>query len=339
ESPTVLTAPPTGVAGALPSIFFFDPGYQNPEVHQASAGFERQLTDDLVLAVGYMFVAGRHLQRARDYNIGTPVPAQVPLLGGGSGTIQPVPTLRPFPHLARLLRVESTAESTYNGGTVELRKRFGGKVQANLAYRLGKVKDTKPDATGVVPGNAGDDAKYASNPADFEADRAPGDLDQRHRLVFSGYWDLDYFKSSGGALKAICGGWHVSWISTIEGGLPYSRRITNDVNRDQNPSNDIVPGFRNSERLPAQYNTDLRLSKRMPLGPRARLELIGEGFNIFNQTNVTARQSAYYNFTNGVLVPQTNLANPRLNFGTDSGATIGPDQNARVVQLAAKVTV
>ena len=139
-------------------------------------------------------------------------------------------------------------------------------------------------------------------------------------------------------LKAILGGWHVSWISTIETGLPYTRKIANDVNRDQNPSNDIVPGFRNSERLPTQYNTDLRLSKRIPLGARARLELIGEAFNVFNQTNVTARQSTYYNFTSGMLVPQQNLANPRLNFGTDSAATIGPDQNARVVQLAAKVT-
>jgi outer membrane receptor protein involved in Fe transport len=336
--PTVLTAPPTGVAGALPSIFFFDPSYQNPEVHQASAGFERQLKDDLVVAVGYMFVAGRDLQRTRDYNIGTPVPTPVPILGGGSVTIQQFPTVRPFTSFARILRFESTAESTYNGLTAELRKRFGGRMQASLAYTLGKVTDTKPDATAVVPGNAGDDAKYVSNPADFEADRAPGDLDQRHRLVFSGYWDMDYFKGSSGATKALLGGWHLSWISTIESGLPYSRKISNDVNRDQNPSNDIVPGFRNSQRLPTQYNTDLRLSKRIPLGSRARLELIGEGFNIFNQTNVTSQQTAYYNFTNGVLVPQTNLANPRLNFGTDSGATIGPDQNARVVQLAAKVT-
>ncbi len=189
-----------------------------------------------------------------------------------------------------------------------------------------------------MPGNAGDDAKYVSNPADFEADRAPGDLDQRHRLVFSGVWDMDYFKSSGGATRALFGGWQMSWIWTIESGLPYTRKISNDVNRDQNPSNDIVPGFRNSERLPTMYNTDFRLTKRIPLGSRLQLDLIGEGFNLFNHTNVSARQQAYYNFTNGVLVPQTNLSNPRLNFGADSAAQIGPDQSARIIQLAAKVT-
>src|SRR5262249_10761006 len=207
ESPTVLTAPPTGVAGALPSIFFFDPGYQNPEVHQASAGFERQLTDDLALAVGYMFVAGRKLQRTRDFNIGTPVPTEIPVLGGGSVTIQQFPTAWPFTNFARILRFESTAESTYNGLAVELWEGFGRGLQATLAYTLGKVTDTKPDAPAVVPGNPGDDAKYVSNPAGFEADRAPGDLDQRHRLVFSGIWDIDYVKGSGALTRALLVGW------------------------------------------------------------------------------------------------------------------------------------
>jgi outer membrane receptor protein involved in Fe transport len=337
--PSVLAGPPTGVAGAVPSIFFFDPDYQNPEVHQASAGIERQIANDLVVSVGYMFVAGRKLQRTRDFNVGTPVPTNIPVLGGGSATIQQFPTARPFSNFARILRFESTAESTYNGLAVEVRKRFGGKVQAALAYTLGKVTDTKPDATAVVPGNAGDDAKYVSNPADFEADRAPGDLDQRHRLVFSGYWDMDYFKSSGGVTRALLGGWQLSWISTIETGLPYSERITgSDVNRDQNPSNDIVPGSRNDHRLPSQYNTDLRLAKRIPLGPRLRLDVIGEAFNLFNTTNVTAQQSAFYNYNGIALVPQQNLSNPRLNFGTDSAATLLFEPNSRVVQLAAKLT-
>src|SRR4029453_14586691 len=195
------------------------------------------------------------------------------------------------------LRFESTAESTYNGLSVEVRKRFAGKVQAALAYTFGKVPATKPDPTAAVP----------------------GELGQGHRLVFSGYWDMDYFKSSGGVTRALLGGWQLSWISTIETGLPYSERITGtDVNRDQNPSNDIVPGSRNSHRLPTQYNTDLRLAKRIPLGPRLRLDPIGQAFNLFNTTNVTAQQSAFFNYNGTALVPQQNLSNPRLNFGADS---------------------
>ena len=98
--PAVLGAPPTGVAGVVPSIFFFDPDYQNPEVHQASAGFERQLTDDLVVSVGYMFVAGRKLQRTRDFNVGTPVPTDIPVRAGRAGDHPAVPH-RPALHELR----------------------------------------------------------------------------------------------------------------------------------------------------------------------------------------------------------------------------------------------
>jgi outer membrane receptor protein involved in Fe transport len=336
--PANLSAPPAGLAGGKPNIFFFDPDYQNPEVHQASAGIERQIGRDLAVSVSYLFVAGRKLQRTRDFNIGTPAPTDIPILGGGAVTVDQFPLVRPFTSFNRILRFESTARSNYNGLTAEVRRRFGGKLQASLVYTLGKVKDTKPDATAVVPGNPGDDAKYASNPFDLEADYASGDVDQRHRLVFSGYWDLGYWKGRSGATRALLDGWALAWISTVESGLPYSERITNDVNRDGNPSNDIVPGSRNTHRLPTLYNTDLRLVKAIPLGPKARLELIGEAFNIFNHTNITSQRDTLYNFTNGVLVPQQNLSNPRLNFGADANAQLNFDSNARVVQLAGKIT-
>jgi hypothetical protein len=332
--PNSLPAPPSGVAGVKPSIFFFDPSYENPEVHQASAGIEYALTDDISIGGSYLFVAGRKLQRSRDFNIGAPVPTAIPVAGGGGTvTIQQFPSTRPFTSFDRIIRFESTAESDYNGFTVELKRRFKGHLQASLAYTLGKVTDTNPDATAVVPGNPGDDSKYASNPADFEADNAPGNNDVRHRAVFSGLWDLAYFKDSGSFVKAVLNDWSVSWIASYQTGLPYSDRIANDVNRDGNPSNDIVPGTRNSERLPSQFQIDMRLSRRIPIGPKVRLELIAEAFNMLNSTLITSQRTTFYSFTGGQLVPQANLSNPRLNFGFDSTAA-----DPRIVQIAAKIT-
>ncbi|HVD76143.1 MAG TPA: hypothetical protein VNH43_00975, partial [Vicinamibacteria bacterium] len=230
------------------------------------------------------------------------------------------------------------AKSSYNGLTLEVKKRFRQTLQASLAYTLGKVTDTKPDATAVVPGNAGDDAKHASNPADFEADRAPGDNDVRHRAVFSGYWDLSYWKGSHGVAKAVLDGWSMSWIAAMQSGQPYSERVTNDLNNDGNRFNDIVPGSRNSHQVPTSYNLDMRVSRRIPLGPKARLELIGEAFNVFNHTNISFQRDTLYNFTGGVLVPQLNLSNPRLNFGADSSTQVNFSDTQRFVQLAAKIT-
>ena len=333
--PNKLDAPPGGVS-VKPTIFFFDPDYQNPEVHQASVGVDRQIGTDLAVAVSYLFVAGRNLQRTRDFNIAAPVPTAIPVQGAGPLTIQQFPLVRPFANFTRILRFEGTGRSNYNGLTAEVRKRFGGRLQASLAYTLGKVKDNKPDATAVVPGT--DDAKYASNPFDLDADYAPGDIDQRHRLVLSGVWDLGYWKDASGFTRAVLDGWVLSAIATIESGLPYSQKIVNDVNRDGNTANDIVPGSRNTQRLPTQQNVDLRLVKRVPLGGKARLELIGEAFNLLNRTNVNSRRDAFFNFTNGVLVPQQNLSNPRLNFGADANAQLLFEPNSRVVQLAGKIT-
>ena len=188
-----------------------------------------------------------------------------------------------------------------------------------------------------MPGNAGDDAKYASNPANFEADRAAGDNDVRHRAVFSGYWDLAYWKGSSGVAKALLDGWSMSWIASLQTGQPYSERVANDLNNDGNRSNDIVPGSRNTHRPPTSNNLDLRLSRRIPLG-RTRLELIGEAYNLFNHTNVTFQNATLYNFTAGALVPQLNLSNPRLNFGADNSTQINFGDTRRIVQLAAKIT-
>jgi outer membrane receptor protein involved in Fe transport len=336
--PAVLSAPPTGVAGVRPSIFFFDRDYENPEVHQWSAGIERSLSNDLAVSVSYLGVAGRKLQRTRDFNVAAAVPTAVPITGGSSLTVDRFPTARPFSNFDRILRFESTAESMYNGATLEARKRFSGGLQANLSYTLGKVEDTKPDATAVVPGSAGDDAKYVSNPLDLEADRATGDNDVRHRAVLSGVWDILYFKGSGTAVKALLDGWTISMIATIQSGLPYSERVTNDLNNDGNRFNDIVPGSRNTHRLPTTKNVDLRLSRKIPLGARARLEIIGEAFNLLNSTNITSQRDTLYNFTGTALVPQLNLANPRLNFGNDAGAQINFEDTQRIVQVAAKVT-
>jgi outer membrane receptor protein involved in Fe transport len=335
--PAVLGAPPAGVAGVRPSIFVFDRDYENPEVHQWSAGVEYGLGEDIALAASYLGVAGRKLQRSRDFNVGGQVTTSVPILGGDSLIVNRF-TTRPFANFDRIIQFESTAESTYHGLTLEARKRFRGSLQMNVAYTLGKVEDTKPDATAVVPGNAGDDAKYVSNPLDFEADRAPGDNDVRHRLVWSGYYEPRWGADATGVKRAAVHGWALSWIASAQSGLPYPERVANDLNNDGNRNNDIVPGSRNTHRLPWSRTIDARLSRRIPLGRAARLELIAEAFNLLNSTNITAQQSTLYNFNGTALVPQQNLSNPRLNFGADQSTQVNFEDTQRIVQLAAKVT-
>ena len=260
--PNIFPTLPTGAALPKPTIFVFDPNYEQPEVQQASVGTEYALDNDFAVGASYLYVHGSKLQRSTDINIGTPVPTTVAVQGGGSITVQQFPNARPFTNFGRIIEFQSSAKSEYNGLTLELRKRYNHNWQASFAYTLGKVTDTAPDATAVVPGGS-DDAKFASNPADFNADNAPGNNDQRHRFVFSGVWTLPFFESAGGVKEALLGGWSVSWIATAGSGQPFSEIVSNDLNHDGNTRNDIV-GSRNSHYLP-WARPDLRVSKQIPI--------------------------------------------------------------------------
>jgi hypothetical protein len=297
---------------------------------------EQVLTNDMAIAVNYLYVKGNDLPRSTDINIGTPSIVQVPISTGGTVAVKRYGNDRPFSKFARVIEFQSTADSKYNGLTVELKKRFSHNWQARLAYTLSKVTDNKPDATAVVP-QGSDDAKYASDPQDFGADWAPGDNDVRHRIVLSGVWNMDF---GGGSQNSILGfltsGWTLSGVISYQTGQPYSFTVNGDLNNDGNDRNDRSPGTsRNSERLPSLFSVDPRLSRHIPIGP-VDVELIAEAFNVFNNKNVIGLQTLQYRFANGTLTPTTPLA--VCTGGRGCTAAIAASTGPRIVQVAAKVS-
>lgn len=277
--------------------------------------------------MSYLYVKGTHLQRSIDVNVGTPAPVTLTDDQGNTFTVTRYGTDRPFANFARVIQFQSTAESNYNGVTLELNKRFSNNWQGRLAYTFGKVLDTKPDATAVVPGT--DDAKYASDPRNFDADYAPGDADQRHRLVLSAYWSLPYYRNAGGLEQALFGGWSLSGIVTLASGQPYSPGLPNalasDLNGDQNQRSDRAPGFgRNGQNYPTFLSVDPRITKDIPIGP-VTLQVILEAFNVFNRSNVTGLNTTYYSVSGTKLTTLSTYGAPTLSFGP------------RILQLAAKV--
>ncbi len=337
--PAVYSAVPTGVVLPKPTIFVFDPNFQNPKVQQASFGVERGLTNDLAFSVTYQYVKASDLPRTIDINVSTPTTVTVPVFSAASGTQIGTSTFtrytaRPFSNFARILEFQSSANSQYNGLTLDLQKRFSNNWQLRLAYTYSKVKDDKPDATAVVPGT--DDAKFAQDPLNLHGDWAPGDNDVPHRVVLSGVWSLDsYSQKMGGMSRAILGGWTISGIISWQSGQPYSPVVNTDINNDGNARSDRAPGFaRNSFRLPHQFSVDPRLTKDIGLFAGARLQLIAEAFNLFNESNVTVVRNTYYAVTNTAGVPtKFTLQDGATPFGLPT-TSFGP----RIMQFAAKVT-
>lgn len=330
--PNIYPSLPTGATLPKPTIFAFDPDFENPEVHQASLGVERALTDDISLGLSYQHVQGNNLQRSIDINVGAWDTVTTPIQGGGTATYKRYSNTRPFTNFSRIILFQSSADSRYNGYTVDLNKRFSHNWQARLSYTYSKVEDNKPDATAVVPGGS-DDAKYIQDPLNIDGDWAVGDNDVPHRIVFSGVWDLSgYTQNLAGWQKWVLGGWSISGIANWQSGQPYTATVNTDLNNDGNSRNDRAPGFaRNSFRLPSIFTVDPRITKDIPIWGSAKMQLIAEAFNVFNRSNVSLERNTYYGFTGGQLVPQPNTK--IAGFGSAS-ASAGP----RIIQLAAKIS-
>ena len=305
---------PTGGVLARPSIFYIDKAFANPRVAQANGAIEWSLGRNTSVAATYLFVTGSSLARSIDRNLGSITERTLTIAGSGETSSHHFfGTDRPFQNFQRVIAFESNAESRYHGFTLDLNRRFAGHSMFRVAYTFGRVIDTVPDATAVAPGNVQDDAKYASNPADFEVDRTVGNNDQQHRLVASGVYGL--------------GDWWFSGIFTAQSGQPFSARVNGDVNGDGNARNDLAPGTeRNSLRLPAIAQLDLRVARDIALGRRVRAQLIAEVFNLFNRDNISGVVNVRYGLIGTTLTPNATFGRPIATAGE------------RIGQLAAKIT-
>jgi hypothetical protein len=329
--PNRFSAIPTGV-NALPSnIYVFAPDYVSPYTEQWSFGTEYQLSKDFSLNVTYLGVKGTHLSRTRDINLLPPVQTTIKDDAGQTLSFSRFPG-RLLSHFGRISQFESTGNSRYNGLTIQINKRFAHSFQLLGAYTLSRAIDDNPDATSVVPGNAGDDAKIVDNPLDIRADRGLAINDVRNRFVMSGIWNVgDYAKGvDSRVMRAILSDWSVSGIFTAEAGRPFSAKVGGDLNNDGNRFSDRVPGFkRDSFTGPEFISFDPRITRDIRFGERARLQLIAEAFNVFNRANFTGVNTTLYNLVGSGAT--ASLAR-NVSFGLPTTTT-----DPRIIQIAAKI--
>lgn len=298
--PSVLPSLPS--SGLAPiNLYLFDRNYSQPYVHQGRVSFEREILPNLSLSIAYTVYRGEDLTRTRDANFLAPVirPFTAPTgetLNFDRFNITGV-NARPLTAFSRISLFESTANSFYQGFSVEAKRRLANHFSFIAAYTLSKAKDDKPDQTSVVVGT--DDAKNVQNQFDVSTEYGRSDLDLRHRFVFSPVYETGKFKWSDNAVaQALFSNWVISGILQFQSGFAYSAAVTGDPNNDANTSNDRVAGTkRNQYSTPATYQIDMRLTRTLKFGERYRLTLLGEGFNILNRSNVSAVNNNFYGAT------------------------------------------
>lgn len=299
-------APPSTVASYLSSdVASFSPNFITPRVHQASSNLERELANRFAAGLSYMYVHGQNLIRARDVNLPVPVDVRYPVFDATGtnflGTYVDVPSFstwqvtqsmtcpwppcinqlaRPISQLGAINEYASEASSFYHGATLSLQRRMTNGLYFRLAYTYSHAYDDGQDA--LVAGRP----VTVQNTYSTTSERGPSVTDQRQRFVLSMIEQPTLFGREHAILARVFNDWKLAGVVTVGSGRPVDAKVFGDPNQDGNSGNDRLPGYGRNAFLGPDYATaDLRLTRRLFLRPRYKIELVAEAFNAFNRDN------------------------------------------------------
>jgi hypothetical protein len=313
-------------ASLFPSLMqVAGPGFRAPRSTQLSAGVTHGFGRDLHLTLDLIAVRGDDQIGIVDYN------PLLPALGPGR---RPNDVAGLAGTSASVNQFTNYGESSYHGLAVSLRKRVGRAFEGAVSYTLSDAEDMGSDMFGQS--NVAEDPGLGRDPSDVEglprgfapaAFRGPSLLDQRHRLVMS-------------ALAMLPWRLGLSAIVTAGSGRPFTALSGMDSNGDgvaandrarRDPADPASRVGRNHERLAGTATVDARLSRLFGLSRGTSLEVIVEGFNLFDRVNYTEVNNV---FGPGAFPdhPQTDAAG-RVTYGRYVKAAA-----PRQVQVAARLT-
>lgn len=375
--PNILSALPPALSSSL-TVFRLDPNYKNPRLKEFNIGIEREVIKNLSVSASFIYTKGERLPVVVDTNLPAPAFQRTYLLPSGtavtvpfgagvtcttvqtgacpSANVRSVNASRPDPTNGAINKQSSIGETFYRALFVEVKRRFAQGFQFGIAYTLAKAEN--------LSGTAGGDGSASEGPFggatlfnqfDQKSSRGIAPTDQRHRFVFNGIFRVPKVKNANGFTRALLNGYQLSGIFTAESGRPYSATVSfPTISFTQNGQiftpfgggtlglggSSLAPDIeRNSIYGDANYKVDLRLSRTFRIKEKVSVELIAEGFNIFNRANFNGFNSTIYNVVNNgtqdASVPIQFTTNPTFGLPNNDGSQ--PDgTNARRFQVAAR---
>jgi carboxypeptidase family protein len=221
-----------------------------------------------------------------------------------TGTLRTPGVVSPF---GSINAQTSDGNSSYNALNVDLRKRYSRNFQFLASYTWSHSIDDSSDLQTLL---------LPQDNRNFRAERSDSLFDQRHRFVVSGMIGSPSSWTTGSGFHRFLSNFTIAPIFEISSGRPFNILSNQDTNNDQSNQTDrptvldngnlCVPGTTgciplitngrfSTGSLPRNYglthryvSLDMRVMKLVPLGENFRLELIAEGFNLFNRFNEAA---------------------------------------------------
>ena len=258
-----------------------------------STTIERELGGGTVLEIAYAGSKGTHLPREFNLN------QQYIFPGVGVGP-------RPYPAFSTINLFADVANSSYNSGTLTLRRRLSEQLFIRATYVYGKSIDVSSNTGGVIAAGF----PLAQNAYDLNAERGRSDFDVGHAFSASFIWSPKFTRNF------ILRDWQVSGTTTAYTGPPFTPKVANyDITTGgaarpnriangtlDNPTPDqwfdrtafpVVPlhafqfgtSGRNILDGPGTFALNAGVSRRVKFGESRAVQFRCEAFNLTNHTN------------------------------------------------------
>ncbi len=331
--------PPVG------AVQFFDDDFQLPQIHQWDFIFEREIARNTVVSASYIGSFGNSLPNFVDTNL--PLPTRTVALsvvgGPAAGQTYLTPLFtgpRPDTRFAQLTEIRSNVFSKYHALVLQANRRLTSGLQFQTNYTLSRASDNGQSSVTFTSNN------LPFNAFDQARENGLSNFDRRQKFVASVVYSPNPF--SEGAAKAIFNGWTFAPILNAFSG----QRVTGNISGSINPqsfgfASNQTPGGgvngsggssrfallpRNFFKQPNVWYVDARISRRFTLREGMNLEVLAEGFNVFNRTQVTFVNGTLYNLSGSTLTFNGAGTNPFFNV-TGADSTLFRE---RQVQFAAR---
>jgi hypothetical protein len=276
-----------------PSIFSTPRQLPNPYLQQWSASIEYPARQLFLVSLSYFGQKGTRLRR--QLNVNQPS-------AGAAGSMD---ERRPFPEFKNIFQFETSASSIAHAAEVRADRRFRAGFGFTAAYRFSRSID---DATliSILPQNS----------HNLAGERALSDFHMKHRLIFSGTYNLPGVQRG---IEGLIRGWQLQVAGTLQSGTPLSAIVSADisgtgspiVNRpnlvaDPNISKPTPSRFFNSAAFqvpeagtfgnagrnviigPGVQNVDVAFARSIRLSDTTRTQFRADFYNVFNHANFVA---------------------------------------------------
>ncbi len=355
--------------GGATAVYYFDRNFKVPEIQQADLTVSQDLGWNTTLEVSWLGAFGRRLPDFVDTNL----PASNGTISytvsdpNRIGPIAPGTVLsfpfygrlntangRPNPNFGSTTDIFSGVNSNYEALVGHLVHHLNRNLQFDINYTWSHALDYGENNTTFTSTN------LLLDPRNLRLDYGNSNQNVPNRLVmFAVYQTPSPFH---GILGRLLNDFEVSPSYAGQTGLPYSYNASGSTNNLQVSTSSVtssglaaigssingagganrVPGYaRNFFKQPTTQVLDLRLSKRFNVADRAKIELLGESFNIANHLNVSGVNTGAYSYSGTAATASNpnpaNLLTYNTTFGVRTSGNSNLVYSVRQVQLGFRV--